>query len=127
MLIVRQGFAFLLVGGAQLLLDWLVFVLVSSLGVPAIVANVCGRSTGASLGFWLNGQVTFRNDQQPALAGRPLRRFLIMWITLTAISSLAMGGFDHWAGLQYAWLAKPVVEAILAVVSFFVSRHWVYR
>ena len=30
-------------------------------------------------------------------------------------------------GLQMAWLAKPLVEACLAVVSFVVSRHWVYR
>jgi len=28
--------------------------------------------------------------------------------------------------LRVAWVAKPVVEAILAVVSFFISRHWVY-
>jgi hypothetical protein len=33
----------------------------------------------------------------------------------------------HSAGLQYAWLAKPVVEAVLAVASFFISRYWIYR
>src|SRR5690606_16053821 len=76
MLILRQGFAFLLVGGVQVLLDWLVFVLVSALGVPAFAANVCGRVAGASLGFWLNGLVTFRGAEQRALVGRPLRRFL---------------------------------------------------
>jgi putative flippase GtrA len=127
MLILRQGFAFLLVGGVQVLLDWLVFVLVSALGVPAFAANVCGRVAGASLGFWLNGLVTFRGAEQRALVGRPLRRFLVMWVALTGLSSLAMAATDHLAGLQTAWLAKPAVEAVLAVISFFVSRHWVYR
>ncbi len=127
MLILRQGFAFLVVGGIQVLLDWLVFVLVSAAGVPAFAANVGGRVAGASLGFWLNGLVTFRGAGQPVLVGRPLRRFLIMWLVLTGISSLAMGATDRLAGLQAAWLAKPVVEAVLAAVSFVISRHWVYR
>jgi len=30
-------------------------------------------------------------------------------------------------GLRLAWLAKPVVEGVLAVLSFFLGRHVVYR
>jgi hypothetical protein len=30
-------------------------------------------------------------------------------------------------GLQLAWLAKPLVEGALAVLSFFLLRHVVYR
>ncbi|MFB8914474.1 MULTISPECIES: hypothetical protein [Xanthomonas] len=30
-------------------------------------------------------------------------------------------------GLRRAWLAKPLVEGGLAIVSFFLGRHVVYR
>jgi len=127
MLILRQGFSFLLVGGVQVLLDWVVFVAMSAMGLPIFAANVCGRIAGACLGFWLNGAVTFRGRAQFALVGRPLRRFLIMWLVLTCFSGLAMVAADQIAGLKSAWLTKPFVEALLAVISFVVSRQWVYR
>lgn len=127
MLILRQGFAFVLVGGLQLLLDWALMVALSALGMPVSAANLLGRIAGACLGFWLNGRVTFRRDGQPALSGRPLRRFLIMWISLTVVSTVAVAAVAGRLGLEYAWAAKPLVEAALAVASFWVSRHWVYR
>ncbi|MFA5683949.1 MAG: GtrA family protein [Lysobacteraceae bacterium] len=127
MLILRQGFAFVLVGGLQLLLDWALMVALSALGMPVSAANLLGRIAGACLGFWLNGRVTFRRDGQPALSGRPLRRFLIMWISLTVVSTVAVAAVADRLGLEYAWAAKPLVEAVLAVASFWISRHWVYR
>jgi putative flippase GtrA len=126
-LILRQGLAFGIVGGIQLLLDWAVLVALTAMGVPVAAANLLGRISGASLGFWLNGRVTFRSEGQPRLVGRPLRRFAIMWGGLTVVSTLAVDGVARWLGLEYAWAAKPVVEAALALVSFFVLRHWVYR
>lgn len=127
MLILRQGLSFGIVGGIQLLLDWGVFVLGSALGVPVPAANLAGRVAGASLGFWLNGRVTFRAQGARRLAGRPLRRFLLMWAALTVVSTLAVDAVARLLDLESAWLAKPVVEALLAGLSFFVSRHWVYR
>jgi hypothetical protein len=46
---------------------------------------------------------------------------------LTALSTVLVTVVAARLGLQMAWLAKPLVEACLAVVSFLVSRHWVYR
>lgn len=121
----RQGRLFLLMGFLQWILDWLVTVGLSRAGMSLEAANVCGRICGALFGFWLNGTITFSGDRP--LGRRQLLRFLFAWIALTGISTLAVGHIGRATRLEIAWLAKPLVEAALAVVSFFVSRHWIYR
>ncbi|MCL7715265.1 GtrA family protein [Stenotrophomonas mori] len=125
MTLTRQGALFLLMGGLQWVLDWLLTVALSHAGAPLEVANICGRIGGALLGFWLNGTVTFPAARR--LGRTQLQRFAIAWTVLTVVSTVAVGQVGHSAGLEAAWLAKAVIEAALAVVSFFVSRHWIYR
>ena len=125
--LVRQGGSFLVVGLLQLLLDWLVFVAATAIGMPAGPGNIAGRVVGALLGFWLNGRVTFAQDGQARLGWRRLGRFLAVWIPLTVLSTLAVSGVSDAMGLHLAWLAKPLVEGVLAVVAFFLWRHVVYR
>lgn len=123
----REGGSFLVVGLLQLLVDWLAFVLLTALGVPAAPGNVAGRISGALLGFWLNGRVTFARDGRPRLGWARFARFLAVWLPLTAISTLLVGATASALGLHLAWLAKPLVEGVLAVVAFFLWRHVVYR
>lgn len=125
--LIRQGGSFLVVGLLQLLLDWLVFVAATAIGMPAGPGNIAGRVAGALLGFWLNGRVTFAQDGQTRLGWRRLCRFLAVWIPLTVLSTLAVSGVSNAMGLHLAWLAKPLVEGVLAVVAFFLWRHVVYR
>jgi putative flippase GtrA len=124
--IARQGRAFLLMGFLQWIVDWLVTVLLSQGGVHLEAANIAGRVCGAMLGFWLNGRITFAS-QNLALGRKQLLRFLLVWLILTLISTVSIGAVGRHASLQWAWLAKPVIEAVLAVASFFISRHWIYR
>ncbi|MCW5568289.1 MAG: GtrA family protein [Dokdonella sp.] len=123
----RQGSRFLLVGGLQLLLDWLVFVLSTSMGVPAAPGNVAGRVTGALLGFWLHGRVTFARPGERRLGWRRFLRYLVVWLALTTLSTALVGLVAAQLGLQQAWLAKPLVEGALAVLAFFLWRQVVYR
>ena len=44
-----------------------------------------------------------------------------------AVSTVAVSGIAASLGLAHAWLAKPLVEGVLAVVAFFLWRHVVYR
>ena len=46
---------------------------------------------------------------------------------LTVLGTLALSAITREFGLQMAWLAKPVLEVVLAVVSYFVWRCWVFR
>lgn len=123
----RQGGSFIVVGALQLLVDWLVFVALTALGMPAAPGNLAGRISGALLGFWLNGRVTFAQDGAARLGWPRFGRFLLVWLPLTAISTALVSWTASALGLHLAWLAKPLVEGALAVVAFFLWRHVVYR
>ena len=123
----RQISLFLFVGLLQLLLDWAVFVFLSANGVLLILANVTGRLAGATIGFWLNGRFTFAHNGRPRLSGIHLRRFIIAWLLMTLTSTVLLQGVAVIVSMQSAWLAKPIVEAAMAVLSFVVWRHWVFR
>ncbi|CAH0066231.1 MAG TPA: hypothetical protein DIC54_12695 [Pseudomonas sp.] len=128
MSLLRQGSAYLIIGVLQLLLDWAVFVLVTAAGLPVVQGNLAGRVAGMLLGFWLNGRITFATaDGEQRLGWRRFARFLPLWLLLTTASTLLISSADHALGLQYAWLAKPLVEGGLAVISFLLLRHVVYR
>ena len=126
MSLLRQGSAYLIIGVLQLLLDWAVFVLVTAAGLPVVQGNLAGRVAGMLLGFWLNGRITTADGEQ-RLGWRRFARFLPLWLLLTTASTLLVSSADHALGLQYAWLAKPLVEGGLAVISFLLLRHEVYR
>ncbi|QOW19235.1 GtrA family protein [Lysobacter ciconiae] len=122
----RQGQHYLVIGLGQWLLDWAVMVALSHYGLSVELANIAGRVSGALIGFWLNGRITFAGDDT-VIGRRQLLRFVLMWALTTAISTWAMGAINHLGGLKWAWLAKPAVEIALGGVGFVLSRHWVYR
>ena len=126
MSLLRQSRSYLVIGGLQWLLDWAVMVALSHAGMPVRQANVAGRICGALLGYWMNGKITFAGEDT-AVGRVQLRRFLLMWVCTTAVSTWAVGQVDDVLGLRWAWLAKPLVEAALAAVGFVLSRHWIYR
>ncbi len=126
MSLTRQGRHYLLIGGVQWLVDWGVMVVLSHYGLRIGVANVVGRISGALLGFWLNGKITFAGDEHKV--GRTqLQRFLLMWVVMTVTSTVAIEAIDDVLGRRRAWLAKPLVEIALGVIGFIGSRQWVYR
>ena len=126
-LVLRQLLLFVLVGGAQVALDWAVFVGLTSAGLALTAANLIGRAGGACLGFWLNGRYTFANEGRARLGGVQLRRFVIAWLLLTVLSTLLLLAVRHLFDLHGAWLAKPLVEAAMAALGFLIWRHWVFR
>jgi putative flippase GtrA len=126
MSLTRQGRRYLIIGGVQWLVDWGVMVGLSHFGMRVEPANIVGRISGALLGYWLNGKVTFAGDDT-ALGRTQLQRFVLMWLCTTAVSTWSLGAIDEHIGLKWAWLAKPGVELILGVIGFLLSRHWVYK
>ena len=126
MSLVRQSRSYLVIGGLQWLLDWMVMVALSHAGLPVRQANIVGRICGALFGFWMNGRFTFAGDD--TTIGRvQLQRFLAMWVSTTIVSTWAIGHIDDYLGLQWAWLAKPLVEIALGVIGFVISRQWIYK
>jgi len=127
MSIARQGASFLIVGCCLIVLDWVVFVVLTALGVVPVSANIAGRVAGALVGFWANGRITFSVPGSPRLGRRRFVRYLVLWLSLTLLSTVLVTLLASRLSLEVAWLAKPVVEAGLAALSFLVSRQWVYR
>lgn len=123
----RQGASYGIVGALQLGVDWGCFVVMSALGVATVPANVAGRIIGAMLGFWLNGKATFSSALVDGLRGRHLARFLLSWGAMTVFSTIAIALADHAKGLQFAWIIKPLADAVLALCGFIISKYWIYR
>ncbi|MGK9145589.1 GtrA family protein [Xanthomonas euvesicatoria] len=123
----RQGSQFMIIGALQLVVDCGIFIAATAAGMPAVPANLLGRIGGTMLGFWLNGRYTFAQQGDARLGWRRFGRFAVMWLTLTLISTWLLSTTVDLPGLRQAWLAKPLVEGGLAVVSFFLGRHVVYR
>ncbi len=123
----RQGSQYILIGLLQLLLDSVVFVVATAAGLPAVPGNILGRISGAVLGFWLNGRYTFAQQGAQRHGWKRFSRFLIVWLLATAVSTGLVSWASHSLGIQGAWLAKPLVEGGLALISFFLLRHVVFR
>ncbi|MBK8285504.1 MAG: GtrA family protein [Ahniella sp.] len=123
----RQFLSYLLIGGTQFLLDWALFSLLFWLGVPVVAANLGARASAAMVGFVLNGRITFADAEGGKLGGRRLARFIVAWVLMTLVSTLLVQAVEWiWPG-PLVYLAKPVVEAMLALVNFFVLKWFVYR
>jgi len=122
----QQGRDYFIIGLLQWLLDWALMVALSHLGVPVWAANVCGRTSAALVGFWLNGRITFR-AHGVKLGRVQLARFVLLWAGTTVAGTWAVDAVNDMAGLHMVWLLKPLIEIVLAVVAFVISRQWVYR
>ena len=114
------------VGLLQWLVEYAVMLALSQWVTPVAPANIAGRVSGAMLGFWLNGKWTFRGEGHHS-GHRAARRFLVMWLGITLLNTLAVALVDHRAGLAPAQALKPLVDVASAGLGFVLSRHWVYR
>jgi len=125
--IAKQGLSFIAIGCCLIGADWIVFVALTAAGAGPVLANVAGRVVGALLGFWANGWITFAAPGSPRFGARRFGKYLTAWVFMTLISTALVTVLAERLSLEVAWLAKPIVEVALAMVAFFVSRHWVYR
>lgn len=122
-----QGTRFILVGVAQLVIDSTLFIVLTAAGMSPAFANPISRCTVVIAGFWMHGRYTFAESGVPKLGPGYMARFFPAWIGLTIIGTLVLAGIKIHAGLHATWIAKPFVDALLAVISFFTLRRWVFR
>lgn len=122
-----QGVAYLFFGVVQLALDAVIYIALTSLGVMVIPANVIGRLAGASIGFMLNGRVTFASTEGHGIHRAAFARYALLWMLLTLTGSAILRMVEHQFGLIDTWYAKPVVEAGLAVFGFTGMKFFVFR
>lgn len=124
-MIAGQAMRFIIVGLVQIGVDAGVFILLTSAGTPVAPANVVARVMGATMGFPLNWHYTFRGGN--SAVGCAFVRFIVLWLAATALSTVVVSVVADALGLKGAWLAKPMVDAVLAGLSFMVAKWWVFR
>ena len=122
-----QAGAYVLFGLLQLALDTAVFVLLTSMGMAVLSANVLGRLCGAVLGFTLNGRFTFADGGRSLTGRAAFARFTLLWLTLTLVGTGVLMLVEQRLGLVQAWFSKPVLEALMAVAGFFGLKYFVFR
>ena len=122
-----QSARFILVGVAQLALDSGLFVALTWAGLAPSIANPISRCIVVIIGFWMHGSYTFAESGVPKLGRGYMARFFPAWIVLTLIGTLVLASVKSHAGLHAAWIAKPLVDGVLAVISYLTLRRWVFR
>jgi putative flippase GtrA len=126
----RQPVLFVLVGGFQYLLDITLFGILITFGLATFPSNVTSRAIAAASGFLLNRYLTFgkRNDTAKHFSAS-LIRFLVFFTIMTVLSTGLILILERLAGDNDSQriMYKLGVEAVLAVISFFISRNWVFR
>lgn len=123
----HQSVRFVAVGLFLLAVDAAAFAALHALGVPTGIANLVARFIGTALGFWLHGRITFGGGRRNHMGHRQMGRYVAVWCALTALSTATLAGWEAAFGSAWLYLAKPAVEFLLAGLSFFALRHFVYR
>ncbi len=124
--IAAQAWRFLGVGVSLLVLDSGLYVAAVLSGLPIGVANPLSRAIAAVAGYFAHRHLTFAG---PRRAGEPVQplRYVLVWVALTLISTQSLVAIAAHANSVTAMTAKPLVEAVLALISFFLLKLWVYR
>lgn len=115
---------FVLVGCAAAAVHWsAVVVLVTRLALPPLLANVIGWLLAFGVSFTGHHRLSFRGH------GVPLRssaaRFLVISATGFAINEASYALLLHWTQQRYD-LVLAVVLLGVAVLTYWLSRHWAF-
>lgn len=124
---------FVMIGGLQFVLDALLLLAMAQAGANLAIANIASRALAACCGYYLNGKFSFAGQQHPTLTGQSLRRFWILWLSLTLLSSALISGAHYLTSSLSGHTniillsEKLVIEALLFMLSFALCKYWVYR
>lgn len=124
--LIRQASVFTAIGVILMGIDTGVFSVLHWAGLSLLPANMSSRVVAALASFYLNGRFSFAGHGESRPHAIRLGRYAAWWLLMTTISTLVLWGCHSQFGEQSVYAAKPVVEFVLAVVAFFVSRHWIY-
>jgi len=116
---------FALVGVLNTATDFLVFTFFYVvLGVPILIANMIGVATAVIVSFVANRHWTFAAARNARLDGRQqfVRHVTLALLTLV-VSSLVIYAC---ASFMPALLAKLFASGCTFLLSFLISRHWVF-
>ncbi|WBM72088.1 GtrA family protein [Buttiauxella sp. WJP83] len=118
---------FFICGVIQFAIDSSLYTVLSYVGVGVTLSNVSSRALAASVGYYINGRLTFKRSMN----GRVLFKFVIYWAGMTVISTvllyLCKVIFNSQNSVFLTAVSKVCVEIVLFFISFIIAKLWVYK
>lgn len=130
-----KAFKFLLVSALTTLLDYLLFLSLFWLQITMHVsdtlsidiASFTARFLSSLCNFLLNKNFVFNmENRESSKIGSSMIKYLILAIAIIVTSS-NLTKLLHVNGVLNAPLAKPLVDALLFIVSYNIQRLWVFK
>lgn len=127
----RQVLVFIAIGLLLLAIDTSIFLILTFSPLSTIDINLLSKSGAAVFGYFLHRKYTFREASEWHNLGQIIRYllYLILMILIStgliALSEYLIKGFRDY--FLITLVAKVSVELICVVISFIISKLWVYR
>lgn len=119
----RQFLRFLIVGSANTVATYALYVLLLNLGLHYRVAITLDYVVGILVGFALNRWWTFKNKAHP---GKTLARYALCYVGVFIANFILLSGFVELAHME-EWLAQIPAIGIATILSYIGQRAWVFR
>jgi putative flippase GtrA len=123
-----QFLKFNAVGLVNTLIDFVIFTLLTSMGMVYVLAQVISYSAGTANSFILNKKVTFLDRNRGNKEGFDrvqLLKFIVLNLVVLGISLLLMHLLTDQLGIQVL-ISKVLVTFVTVIINFIGSRKWVF-
>ncbi len=113
---------YLIIGGANTLINLLIFYIFLQLGVNYLIANVFCFIIGVLLGYILNTLIVFKNKLHFAA----LLKYSTVYLSSMLINIVLLFGLVHYGELN-KMLAQIVTTAVVTVVNYLLIKKIVFK
>lgn len=118
-------FKYCIVAGASASADWVVFMLLLFIGLPAQVSQPIARLAGGFVSFLFNRKWSFRSAKKSSFQDQGIK-FLILYFFMLIFSYVLYVNLINFFELGL-FIAKGAVDILCFCINFIVMRSWVYR
>ncbi|NND00777.1 MAG: GtrA family protein [Gammaproteobacteria bacterium] len=124
----QKAVKFIMVGGVNTLLTFLLYVVLVGSGWNFNVALIVTYIVGIMLGFFLNMLWTFRPESNNGVAGKQTKfaRYLMVYILVFLVNFLILNLLVAWQLLNPIW-GQLVAISVATLFSFVLQNKWVFR
>lgn len=128
-------FVFFNIGVIQFFVDTVLLQIFVLIDVKVTYANILSRALAACLGCYLNYRYTFKYQRylEVRYLIKVYFRFALFWVFMTLLSNFMLMVFLKLISHNLSFLplhtltAKIATETLLFVISFLISKFWVYN
>jgi putative flippase GtrA len=123
--LLKQLLQYVSVGLCALGVDVGTFMLLRSVGIDLVAANVLARLAGAITAYSGNHLWTFSRSAKTADWLRSSWRYAVVWVAVTLLSTFLLSTLTRFGAPEA--LSKLGVEMLMPLINFFIARRWVFR